>query len=363
MAIDMTDQQAVGLQTREYVRTLGGNDKRLASLTQALSPGEQVMFFTSAIDGVNTVILGLTNQRIIIADKDPIKTVGIKLASVTSITGNKGLIHGDIRVEFAGNRRKFGSVPKKAVDLFIDLAQIAITEAQAVKPDLAALYDSPDRSAESVEANAIQIANEPYAPIALHDVTDREREAAYRRLSFEVGDKKIFVRGELKHLPNVMMPSELLLWMASGVLQSTGKEWRAGGFTLIVLTDRRLILLDKKILAGIQTIAIDLDKVQSITGDTGLIFGSIKIQDAGNERKIGAIDNDTVQPFIMKVQAAIEERKRLQLTAGQVATEVQPVAPVQTDVVSQLERLADLMDRGILTPEEFQEQKRKMLDG
>jgi hypothetical protein len=40
-----------------------------------------------------------------------------------------------------------------------------------------------------------------------------------------------------------------------------------------------------------------------------------------------------------------------------------PAAPAQpSDVVSQLERLADLRDQGVLTDEEFALQKEKLLD-
>lgn len=40
-----------------------------------------------------------------------------------------------------------------------------------------------------------------------------------------------------------------------------------------------------------------------------------------------------------------------------------PPPPASEDPIARLERLADLRDRGALTPEEFEEQKRRILDG
>ena len=163
--------------------------------------------------------------------------------------------------------------------------------------------------------------------------------------------------GERKHLPSVMMPDELLLWTSSGILKSTGKEGKSGGMALIALTDRRILILDKRLFAGTQTIAIDLDKVNSITGDTGMFFGGFKIQDGGDERDVGQVSKKSVLPFVEKVQQAIEARKIEQRRAI-VATE-----PPTDDLISQLERLADLRERGILSDTEFDAQKAKLLGG
>lgn len=193
----------------------------------------------------------------------------------------------------------------------------------------------------------------PITPRAIKNMSEPERELYYRELAAEVGDDRVMTGGERKHLPNVMMPDELLLWTSSGILKSTGKEGKSGGMALIALTDRRILILDKRLFAGTQTIAIDLDKVNSITGDTGMFFGGFKIQDGGDERDVGQVSKATVLPFVQRVQQAIEARK----------TELrQPAAaPAQDDIVSKLERLADLRERGVLNDAEFESQKAKLL--
>lgn len=188
-------------------------------------------------------------------------------------------------------------------------------------------------------------------PQAIKHMTEDEREGYYWELAQEVGDNRLFTKGERKHLPEVMMPDELLLWMASGVLQSTGVEGKTGGHVLIALTDRRILILDKRLFAGTQTIAIDLDKINSITGDTGFFLGSFKIQDGGHERKVGRVPNETVTPFVQRVQKAIEDRKIAQRRPHVGGT----------DRVSQLERLADLWERRMLTDDEYEREKANLL--
>ena len=217
---------------------------------------------------------------------------------------------------------------------------------------------------------------EGYQPIAIKSLSEHGRRAVYDSLAAEIGDQwtaTLRVSRELEHLPHVMMEDELLLWMASGVLESTGKEARQGGTALIALTDRRILLLDKRLLFGVQTISIDLDRVNSVTGDKGLFFGNIKIQDGADEFKVGQVKNSTIQPFADRVQSAIQERKQAlaNQSAAAIASATSRVSPPplvltqppQVDVADQLEKLANLTERGILTPEEFAQQKAKLLNG
>ena len=236
------------------------------------------------------------------------------------------------------------------------------------------------------EPNALRTESEKqgYVPTAIQILSEERRNIEYRKLATEIGDPQILVKGELAHLPTVMMPDEFLLWLASGILKSTGKAEKGGGFSLIALTDRRILILDKRFLGGVQTISIDLDRVNSVSGDTGLIIGtgSVRIQDGGDERHIGWMTNSTVQPFVTRVQHAIEARKQFlaaqQAGAIAAATAAPAVAPATpppppapspappasaNSIADELEKLANLMERGILTAEEFAEQKAKLLNG
>jgi len=61
-------------------------------------------------------------------------------------------------------------------------------------------------------------------------------------------------------------------------------------------------------------------------------------------------------------QAGLDQARRKQRAAQQQATAEAPAAPAP-DVVAQLKGLKTLRDDGVLTPEEFELAKRKVLDG
>ncbi|AVJ96809.1 TPA: hypothetical protein L6A55_11305 [Pseudomonas aeruginosa] len=167
--------------------------------------------------------------------------------------------------------------------------------------------------------------------------------AEYNRIATEIGDDQFFTKKELSHLPEVLADGEQVLAFTSGIME--GNTW------LITLTDRRVIFLDKGMLYGLKQASIELDKINAVSGKTGMFFGDILIQDGGSERKITNVWKKTVTAFTNKVRDAIHAKKQPAMASA---------SPCD-DMISKLERLAALRDRGVLTPEEFAEQKLKIL--
>lgn len=177
--------------------------------------------------------------------------------------------------------------------------------------------------------------------------SEADRKKEYDRIAKEIGDDNFFTKKELNYLPEALADGEQVLAFTSGFLD--GNTW------LLTLTDRRLIFLDKGMLYGLKQTSIDLDKVNSVTSSTGLIFGSITIQDGASSRLINNVSKKSIVAFTNKVQGAIEARKTPQQQPQKNASnEVD-------DVTAKLERLASLLEKGILTPEEFAQQKAKLL--
>lgn len=171
---------------------------------------------------------------------------------------------------------------------------------------------------------------------------DRKRE--YDRIARELGDDQFFTKKELNHLPQVLSDGEQVLAFTSGLMD--GNTW------LVTLTDRRIIFLDKGMIYGLKQTAIDLDKVNSVSGQTGIIFGKIIIEDGASSRLIDNVWKKTVVAFTNKVRDAIEVRKSRHASAPQ---------PAGDDVVTKLERLAALLEKGVINQEEFAQQKSKLL--
>ncbi|OED08128.1 PH domain-containing protein [Burkholderia sp. A2] len=178
--------------------------------------------------------------------------------------------------------------------------------------------------------------------------TKEALKAEYKRIAQEIGDDQFFTKKELNHLPEILMDGEQVLAFSSGLMD--GNTW------LIVLTDHRVVFLDKGLIYGLKQVSINLDKVNSVSGTTGIMFGEIRIEDGASERIVKNVWKKTVVPFTNKVRDAIREYTRVSNPAIAVS-----VPPAAADVVSKLERLAALKERGILTDAEFVEQKMKIL--
>ena len=151
---------------------------------------------------------------------------------------------------------------------------------------------------------------------------------------------------EVKSLPEVLREGETVKGLTSGFMD--GNTW------LIVCTERRIIFLDKGMLYGLKQKDTPLEKINSIEHKIGMIFGKITIRDAATEITIDNLQKAAVAPFIETVNSAIEALKN--------STNAPPPAGNEpVDVASQLGKLADLRDKGVLTEEEFQGQKKKLL--
>ena len=145
-----------------------------------------------------------------------------------------------------------------------------------------------------------------------------ELKAEYNRIANEMGDDQFFTKKELKHLPEILADGEQVLAFTSGYMDD--HAW------LITLTDQRIIFLHMGIIYGMKQVVIDLDKVNAITGETGLLFGKIKIEDAASEREIDTVWKETVVKFTNKARDAMAIRKR-SLYGTALAQPVQQSSP------------------------------------
>lgn len=177
---------------------------------------------------------------------------------------------------------------------------------------------------------------------------EKERAEEFKKISKASGDDSFGVKKELKVLPEHLMDNEQVTGLTSGFYD--GNTW------LVVLTDNRLLFLDKGMLYGLKQVSVPLDQVTSISGSTGLMMGDIFVGTSGDQGniKIEAVIKKAVDVFVKMVQDQITKSKN----QGSAS------APAQTadDPVAKLEKLAEMLDKGLLTEEEFAEQKAKVLD-
>lgn len=180
----------------------------------------------------------------------------------------------------------------------------------------------------------------------LKNANPAERKAEYKRIATEMGDDGFFTKKEMNHLPETLHDGEELLGFASGLMDN--KTW------LMALTDHRILLLDKGMLYGLRQTEFLLRNVSAISYETGMLMGKLVVQVGSVEHTISQVPKKAVANFAERARSAIDR-----LSSGTSSTPTATTAG--DDVVSRLERLASLRDRGVLTDEEFAAQKAKIL--
>ena len=170
------------------------------------------------------------------------------------------------------------------------------------------------------------------------------------KLSKQIADLKIearylfAVKKELAELPGIISQDENIDALVTGIYDN--------GNGILVATDKRLLFVDKGLFFGLKIEDFGLDKVSSIQYEGGLLLADIKIMASGNLAKITHVDKTKAREFCEKVRSKLSETKISSVS----------VVQGQVDVIEQLRKLATLKEQGFLTDDEFDSQKKKLLN-
>jgi hypothetical protein len=178
--------------------------------------------------------------------------------------------------------------------------------------------------------------------------TKQQLLAEFERLKKLSKDSGFFTKKEFLHFPEIAMSDETPIAISSGHMD--GKTW------LIILTNHRVIFLDKGMFFGLKQIAINLSHISSVGGQTKILFGQIVIAADGHTYTVENVDKDNVIPFTNMVKEAMEAVKQNGTNTQQIQQQ-----NANNDPYERLEKLATLKEKGIITEEEFQAQKAKIL--
>lgn len=127
--------------------------------------------------------------------------------------------------------------------------------------------------------------------------TRSQLECIWKAISDETGDDRFFTTKELDALPGEVSPGEQVLSFSSGQLD--GNSW------LIVLTDERILFLDKGLLYGMKKVSIEINRISNIESERGLMFGKIVVGANGRLYPIEYVWKRTVDPFVNKARLAM----------------------------------------------------------
>lgn len=168
--------------------------------------------------------------------------------------------------------------------------------------------------------------------------------ADIRRQINALPDRYIFWTGkEIRGLPKILDNDEHILGLTSGYVDAS--TW------LAVCTNRRIIFLNRRWFFGLRQVQMPLDRLQSIDHSFGLFFGTIRVFDGVNAFGMSMVAKYSILPFVKATEEAMYNVRH-----GQ-----QRITDKQSNIASQLATLADLKEKGHLTEDEFQQQKKRLL--
>ena len=167
---------------------------------------------------------------------------------------------------------------------------------------------------------------------------DRGITNALEKLS---GLSRMLARREISHLRNILDPEEQVLALGQGTYEKSQ--------SLIVLTDKRLIFLEKGILREsvkeFQLGAISFLSLSKAWGTESLEFTVSGVKGKITQLESGQGEN------IANLYRQLRNTPAAKASA----------APARPDVLAQLARLGQLRDAGVLTEEEFTAKKKELL--
>ncbi|OCA79891.1 hypothetical protein BBH99_17450 [Chryseobacterium contaminans] len=154
----------------------------------------------------------------------------------------------------------------------------------------------------------------------------------------------IFARKEIHALPDILSVDERIIYLVEGRNKITQHH------IILVATDRRLMFVDKEFMYGLTVEDYSYTKISSIQYETAMMLASIDIQVSDDLVEIDGVGKYEAKLFCEKVRDFMSRPKEyIQHTS-------------EPSLLDQLEQLGRLKESGILSEEEFNEQKKKIIN-
>lgn len=121
---------------------------------------------------------------------------------------------------------------------------------------------------------------------------------------------------------------------------------------LVAVTNTRIILINKHLIVGSDCISFPLEAINSVSFKTGLMESTITIMHGVSGMVLEHVKKGYEKPFVDKASEAIRNIRSRQMQESKTA----PVS-----AADELAKWHGLLQQGIITQEEFNAQKEKLL--
>lgn len=150
---------------------------------------------------------------------------------------------------------------------------------------------------------------------------------------------------EILKLPELIQQDENIKYATSGFYDTNTSS------VLIVVTNKRILFENKKLLFGSQNTEIPLEMVNDISYNSGMLMAKVSITSGTKDHKISQVSKKTVTQLVDTIRHETELAKHpKEKQSSQAPSDIE-----------QLKGLKDLLDSGILTQEEFETKKKQIL--
>lgn len=130
------------------------------------------------------------------------------------------------------------------------------------------------------------------------------------------------------------------------------------GNVLVTATDKRLIFVTKIIMKGVTTEEFLWDNLVSVDCNLGILRADVKILFQGRSFGVTQVVNSQAKSFCTEVKLIQSQKKIIVLTPIGTPNLIRG----SVNIADELTKLAKLKEQGFLTQEEFDNQKKKLLN-
>lgn len=149
-------------------------------------------------------------------------------------------------------------------------------------------------------------------------------------------------RSEVSELPNIILPGEQIYECVNGAYE--------GGFALLIATDIRVLLVDKKPLSFLTVEDMRFDMINEMDYNHRLFGAEISISSGGKNLRFRSYNKLKLRKLIGHVQHSIAESKKKQSTH-------------QDDQVSHLEQINKQLQAYLIAQSQYQMQLQNTMKG
>ena len=292
--------------------------REIDELPDILGEDEIVERLITGIYRTGHGVLAATNRRLIFIHKGLFGNLNIEdftYDKITTIESSTGHSLGEMTLYASGNRETIKGVYK-------DTCQDFATH-------LRNKLDGPSEQST--------------APSTMNDETAKGTAIARVTERIPTVDRQFLAKREINELPNILWEDEIVERLITGIYDE--------GLGVLAATNRRLIFIDKGLFGKLKIEDFTYDKISTIESSTGIVSGELTVYASGNRETIKGVYKDTCQDFAAHLRNKLN-RPSEQSTAP---------SAVAVGVADELVKLAALRDSGVLTQEEFDQQKKRLL--